>query len=594
MTGVARPRAVDWSLVILLALSCWLVQGYAFPHVNHGQEIPPVYALLDPTMFANDFAAQDFLGPNPRTLYQYGLAGLVRLVGSVGTALFLLNILAHLAFFAGLIGTVRALLTRLDIALEPRIAQAGIAFVAIAAMLSPLSWGSRIFQSEAVPATFAMAIAIWSFVWALRACWLLAFALAGLATLLQFLIGLYTGLVLLPALAFAAWQQRRWQIAPLPVLAWILPAIALFLWMRTGAKPVPPGFDFLDVFGRFRVPHHWFPSTASGLEWACDALLLVAGGLALRTLARHRPEARAPLVMLGGMILVAVLGTLANVLFVELLPITLIGKLQLQRLMPFGHLAIFLAIGAALAARPKLGADSRRDVHLALGLAVLPLVFTGLELASPGTIALIVAGAALASFIAHRPSPLAYAAPVLLAALLLVAHWRPAGLLSDGLQYRLERRYDPLGNRPIVGDKLARFMIERSPKSALLLHSPEWDNFTSSFSMRAERAAYVSFKNVPYTDHGVAVWQRRMERVIDRPIDGNLDFKRLRPLWRERNSADLEALGRDVGACWLMDRVEDRQAHFGAPLVTDRIGDTSWGIWKIGNCADAPAIEPEH
>ena len=37
------------------------MRGYFFPFSNHSQDLTPVMAMLDPALFANDFAVQDFL-----------------------------------------------------------------------------------------------------------------------------------------------------------------------------------------------------------------------------------------------------------------------------------------------------------------------------------------------------------------------------------------------------------------------------------------------------------------------------------------------------------------------------------------------------
>ena len=486
--------------------------------------------------------------------------------------------------------TVFALFDRLGIAFDTKVARAGLALVAVAATLSPTSWGSEIFQSEAVPATVAMAVAIWSFFFALRERWLLAFAAAGIAIVVQFLVGLYAGLAIVPALLLAGWRKRSPRLLALPLALWLTPAIAIFTWMLGARRDVPADFDFMEVFGRFRVPHHWFPSTGLPIQWIGDTILLVAAVIAIRALATLRPRRREPLFLLGGAIALAALGVFANILLVEIVPITFVGKLQLQRLIPFGHLAAYLALGAALATWHRHDERHQRQLRIALILAVAPLIFTAVALQLPGPVAVVALLLAVYGWISGVGRVAVPAAILGLAALLVLVHVRPPSVFAPGVRTLLAARYDPLGERAIPGERMIAWIRAETPKSAMLLHTPEWDDFTATLSMRARRASYVSFKNVPYTDHGVAEWQRRFERLADREIASGLHIDDARSLWRQRPSREVEQLGREVGACYLVDRIVDRADHFGEALVVDRRGDVEWGLWRIADCDDAAPI----
>ena len=58
-----------------------LARGYVFPYPNHGQDIPPIMALIDPSLFPNDFAVQSFLLPGVRF---YCLHLIAFMVGHLG------------------------------------------------------------------------------------------------------------------------------------------------------------------------------------------------------------------------------------------------------------------------------------------------------------------------------------------------------------------------------------------------------------------------------------------------------------------------------------------------------------------------------
>lgn len=309
--------------VLSLGSAYLLFRGYYYPHGSHGQEIPPILALLDPTLFKNDFAVQSFLEPTPRYFYQQIIASLVRMSGlTVETTLFLLNLLAILSFLSAiyfLAGSLKSA-SRKPSLLKQFPLLYSIPLAVLCAIKLP-SWGSQIFSFDAVPSTFAMAMAIWAVPLAIRDRWMQAYALTGCAIVFQFLIGAFMGLALLPGLLIYFWNKRKWLELILPILFWALPALGIYIMMKLNEVETPASFNFFEVFGLYRVPHHWVPSTAPLFHWLSDALLLCGGIVAAVNLFLVEKQRWTAIVILLGMILAALGGILLNYVFVEIYPV---------------------------------------------------------------------------------------------------------------------------------------------------------------------------------------------------------------------------------------------------------------------------------
>lgn len=186
--GFSRPFS---TILIALFFAClaWLFEGYQFGHSNHGQEMPPVLAMIEPGLFPRDFAIQSFLEPGPRYFY-YKLVASLSSSFDLGAdrVLLLFKIISHVSFFFGVTFIIRELLDRLRL---NRREWSGkdilVAGVFLACCSFPLmSWGSKIYHPAMVPATLAAAISIWSLCFAIRQNWMIAFLFAAIATIFSF------------------------------------------------------------------------------------------------------------------------------------------------------------------------------------------------------------------------------------------------------------------------------------------------------------------------------------------------------------------------------------------------------------------------
>jgi hypothetical protein len=381
---------MSWGAGIALGLAMLWIKPYAWPPGDLAQDLLPIMARLDATLFTRDFAVQSFLGPTPRIVFQHLVATVARLV-PLPVAFFVLH--TATLFLAG------AALWALSV----RIARPGRAAhaIAVAVMLaigvscfSTSGWSLPILAvGAAAPSTFAMGFALVGWVYASRRKWSVAFGMFGGAALLQLLVGVLPAMLLFSAFlgdraALSRYQRTRaWVGLAFAVICAVAIAVPMVLGGRASG---PASADIVRIYGHVRAPHHWLPSTAGSGYWI-QAIVLVGCAFALARLADARPFAQRV-----ARVSVAVIGATAacivvNWLFVERFPVALVGKLQLQRTIPFAELAL-LSVMAVHFARVL---EARRWL-LVLALIAAPAARTP---------ALTVVACTLALFLsARRPS----------------------------------------------------------------------------------------------------------------------------------------------------------------------------------------------
>lgn len=589
----SQPKFLAIWVGLYMALLAWLFQGYRFPHSNQGQEIPPIQAILDRNLFLTDFSVQSFLEPGPRYFYYHLIASTAGgLEIDIDVALLLWKILSQLAFFLAIAFLANSALDEISesesFGERPR-ALASVA-LAVCCILPVASWGSEIFFPVMVPSTLAMAIATWAFYFAIRDRWNLAFLVAGIASIFQILVGAFAGLVLLPALLHAALRYRSMRVLLAPLL-WIGPVIIIFLMTLVGAREVPESFNFFTVFGEFRVPHHWLPSTGTWKHWLADGSLLVAGIVALLVLMKGTIRGRRVAALLGSIVIMAVLGVLANAIFGELLHVTFIGKLQFQRIMPFGHLAIYLLVILAITytwrSRPSKYRGNGRLLATAAAFLASPSVLAitindGREgdVVAPALLLVLLATGIL---FAVSGQSVRIALSALAAAMLLFVNLPVAERLPNPFAQYLDQKYRPTDERKWGGIPIADWLRENSPTESIVIIPPDGNEFSEFLAMYSHRSLYFSFKNVPYSDYGVWEWSQRAASLIGRGVDG-IAASALRGFWQGRSFSDIRQVAREWGACYLVDRLEDRGDVGYQPVATANVDGTRWGLWIMDDC----------
>lgn len=569
----------------------WLYAGYSFGHANHGQEIPPILAMLDTTLYVKDFAVLDFLMPGTRYVY-YSLIAWFSGTFDIGvdTTLLIFKVISQLSFYIALSFIYRESINRINMGdFKFSFGNTALFGFFVSAVTFPLlSWGTPIFSPVMVPSTLAMAIAIWSLYFALRQQWVSAFIISSLAIPFHFLIGFFSGIVLTPALFLAVYKTRsiKWLIFPIVIL--LLSSLAIYLSAIISDKRTPDTFNFFEVFGMFRVPHHWLPSSAPWFKWVSDVSMLVAVLFASTILWREVERSRDIIILLAGVVITAVIGVIANYLFVELLQIEFFGKLQFQRIIPFGQLAIFLLVTincfyVFLSGEKKQGFYVKFFTLLAMVLVMqsfIANIFLNLSLSNLIFSALFIFGILLFSKLRSR-SRVQF--NVVLVCLLLLVNSSVLHLLSSPIS-ELSDRYQPFDTENWGGKEISKWLRENSPKESLILIPPFWSEVSDLLALHSNRSVYFSFKNVPYSNYGVWQWSMRLEELVGINIGPNLNRRQLRNLWNERQNDEVISIGENNGVCYLVDRFDRRSSIDLQLILTTKIKKSKWGLWKFENC----------
>lgn len=574
---------------IFFTIMIWLFNGYQFGGGNHGAELPPIISIINPNTFALDFSVQDFLSPGPRYFYYNLVANLSLIFGlDVDVIYLVIKLFTHISFFYAVILILDDVLNEAcnHYAIN---APSSVLFKLCLFFFCSInlgSWGSAIFSTSVIPSTLAMSIAIWSVLFSLRKRWILAFSICGVATYVQALVGLFAGLTILPALLIFAVKSR--QILTLAICSTLLlvPVFSIFtITVLSEASPTPTDFDFLRTFGEFRVPHHWFPSTGHYLFWVSDALFFFSGVISLGILFQNGTQnTRHIAILLSGIMLSALIGVFLNVLFVEFCPVEIIGKLQFQRIMPFGHFATALAI---LASVSILGWRELRVILMLLMSAPVILMHIVLSIASGSVLTLALIIILLSGLVLYYFSNnmMRWALIFSSATLLLFINTNAVNSIPHG--DILSSRYQALYDTEKRGNPLYRWLHENTILDALILIPPDWSRVSDFLAFHSERAVYFSFKNVPYSDFGVFEWSNRAQVLLGRPIlSDDVDISSLREIWESRPGSDVVDIMIEVQACYLVDRTDAREEiQLDMVYGPETINGEKWSVWKITDCS---------
>lgn len=595
MSSASRPvkGATVAMTVVFITAALWILRGYLWPTLSN-VEVGPLQARLDPSLFRNDFTVQESLRFSPRFYYNE----LILLPARLGLPLEWSVAMWHVAALALFVVAGHAIATTLRLGtFTSAVLMTGWLTLHVGVL------GAVFLYTHApVPSVWAGALALGGAACALRGRFAAAFAWFGAASLLQFLVGFYAGLLALPALARAT-PGERFRAAALWGAGLALVYVPLWIAGRADAGALD-GAAFVEVYAQLRHPHHLVPSSWPVDLWLRTLLFYAGAWYFLRRTSSDRPAFERSLLHATLALTAAALAV--NVVFVELHPLPLIAKLQPARITPLAQ-AIVLGL---LATRVQSAVDHRNWL-LALLLAATPFsLYPGPVLAvaailgRPGesrrelaTANLVLAGVVILAFDPFGVSPAWHLGRHLAWMVLLLVQLVPAALarqplalgaataaaiiaaattarasLQPGWSGPLARRFSvdaPPGDAPAI---LGRRFRDRSAPDALVLVPPTSEPW--SFKLYARRAVVVDDKNIPFTSAGLKEWHDRMERVLGVPFTRGVDAE---AAWRARSPAALRELARHYRARFLLTRDEWHPAVMGRRIDTEQ----GWSLWEL-------------
>jgi len=601
---------------IFLVASLIVVHGYRFPGADHYDEVPPILSMLHPDLFRTDYFVGEMHHFTPRTYYFYLIYTLARCGLSVPMVHFLLFIITLASFVLGL-QAIASRVCRSDIAASVLVFWG---LTVSAGTIGGASGPIDFFNNTPLPAVYALGLSIWGCFFSLRRSWPLAYGFFGGACLLQFLVGFLPALLLSPLLVWDAIHTRRVAPALRSLLLVGLGAGLVYVPMLvqgTTSGAMLSNQDFVQLHAFMRNPHHIVPSAWMETQWVKFLLFTVGGILCLKQATSLPPALRWGLLAVIGLTLGSLL---LNFLFVEIVPLALIAKLQFARTTPFAQLAILIGLAALFDEH-----CTKQHWAVAVPLVVIPVSH------APGVLLCLFAGAlrrleGLAPHLRARADcvilalvvvglypwtsdALPFAHPILAAILtgpvLLLILCTPSllerllrrtypvtlaagalaclsvGLLAVGLMGRLPPRLerlfastvalDRVGNDDVA--KLALRFRDESDKDALVLVPPS----VPQFKLRSLRSVVVDFKCYPLTDHGIIEWATRMEAVLGLPLRPGLAWEKSDAVFSARPAAALAEVAHRYHAQYILSR---RVWHPDMPgEEVDREGP--WVIWRL-------------
>lgn len=351
-----------------------------------------------------------------------------------------------------------------------------------------------------------------------RKLWL-AGALAGLATTMHILVGLWStvalGLTVL-WLRLADWRQGAAAIG-----CWLLTAsYALYcVYAKLGEPPGPEGFDAAFIWSEFRNPHHLYLS-----YWGFDLdTVLFLGLVAILWVApRFAPNRE---------------------------EYAIVSRFALATLVPF--------LGGLLVMATPIAPEVLRYMPFRVADALVPLL--GLLVAVP---------------VVLRWIPRPQARTLVAAGLVAFCAWEALQGLERGLEQ--QGRHPRGGHWENRTDTRALYEIcdwvrENTPRGSLILTSPRVDVLT----YLCERPVVVTFRDVPSGAADLAEWYERLvdlnggEEPEERGYAARSEVDRN---FRGLSASEYLTLGRKYGGRYLL--VEDRE-----PLDLERLYEA--GDWEL-------------
>ncbi|WP_161635069.1 DUF6798 domain-containing protein [Leptolyngbya sp. Heron Island J] len=591
-----------------MALSGLVAYGYNFSKENVFNQMPAVMALVDPTLYNQDFYVQEMLQFTPRSYYYYALALPVKLGLSVPMVCFIYFAISFAGFSLGLYAIGRSLG-------QSKLAGAALAFLGLAVVDGTIGF-TDVFRRSPNPSVYAIAIAVWGIYFCLQQQWIRGYVFFGVSCLLQFLIGLLPGVLFTPALIFYCLSNKR----PKQLLgAWgallILAGMVYSPMVLSGntSSDLLSNSEFIWLYGYVRHPHHIIMSIFSVKGWWRFVHFLVAGLACLYGSRQLKPHHKITIgsAMLMGCGLVAI-----GYWFVEVYPIATVAKLQFARTTPFILLMALTAIAVYASEHYRRGNQALALLLIAApvvdnygGLTTLVVVI--LSLIKPGgntfwthvnqwvnrlpwlnyALFLIVL---TVTYSFHLALFLSFAYPFLLEELpAQVKRLRPAayvitavcvlfvGLNLGGVIVHRSLgpvhraiKFAPLYDHPVK--KLGANFRDTAPADALVLVPPD----DRMFRFYSQRSVVVSFKAFPFTDAGMVTWQQRMTAILGE-LPASVEAV-LEDLFSQRTGAELGAIAAEFGATHIL----TRQAwHPDVPgTIIDQQDD--WVLWAMN---DTPA-----
>ncbi|MEM1172505.1 MAG: DUF6798 domain-containing protein [Cyanobacteria bacterium P01_H01_bin.35] len=188
------------SLFIFIILGSFFARGYTFPVGNHYTHVPQIKSMLNPELYGNDYYVQEMLKFTPRYYYQYLIYFLSKFTRSISLSYLICYLTSFISFICGL-SAISKFFT------PSRLSAAVLIFLSLTSYT--LIGYLKLFPNTPIPATFAMSLTVWGFYFCFRQRWIIGYLFFGIASILQFLVGVLPGIMMIPIMLIETIKYRN-------------------------------------------------------------------------------------------------------------------------------------------------------------------------------------------------------------------------------------------------------------------------------------------------------------------------------------------------------------------------------------------------
>jgi hypothetical protein len=552
-SGPAAGR-IDWAFALLLALVSAAI-AYRYGVGNQEEHIPIILRQLDPNYLPRDFYVATSVEFGPRFYFARFVAAIARPI-SLPWAFVGLRFASDLALAVVTLWTARRLIG------ADRLGAMMAAVLALTVSGFHLGDATELRYSVFQPATVAIPGMLFAIGLGMCGRPIASAVVASVTSLCHPLYGIYGGAfglasafvaLLIPigtsrpigrGQPLAPGLEWRRAVAPTGAAAAIFGVSMLIFWwwpFQASQADRLSTEELFAILGRFRSPHHYFPSTFRLQDYAATLLFVTAGALAFERWSAGVSRRTATVMLVP--ILGVVLGCTAGTLCTEVWPSRIVLTLQLFRLLSVLKWTGYLLIGWLLAnhwhtppnafARPVvclalLSPGGTFPVTAATGLAAVRLypwlaarvspvlwisvlavgaaaLWIRVDSVEPVARLLVALGILTALNQADRRIRAVVSAVAVVVVLWIVSN-RPGGA-SDG-----STPFKPIFSAAELRGPdadAARTAAVVTPPDAVFVAPPGF----GILRIAGPRALVVEFEAIPYQDVHMRAWRERIRRV---------------------------------------------------------------------------------
>ncbi len=602
MTDNKKWLSRDLWLSILLIAIILMISGFTYVQGDLTTYIATPMAIADQEIFTNDFSIQAFKGANPQSVSDNFLALFMKMGISWQMISIVGFLITFIIFAAGIIAIAREITGGKNYWLV-----SGLLMLFSLYAASGLRIGRNpIWYNSFYYAQMGFCLAVWGFYFSLKKKWYTAFILFGIATLLHFTVGCYSAGFMVLFLLYDVFKHKKFKQLP-ALLIWVACAVGIYIMVAL-AGSIDTGLlsneAFVKIHCYLRHPHHHIPSSWETSEWINFICYALGTGLFMRIGLQKDEKRKSFMSFFAVTTALTALILIVNYLFIEVVPLAFIGKLQparsifIYRFFLAGILAYTIyrlwqqekyfhaAVATFFITIPRMfevtfsgillfmlafimlvrmwGARKENKVLTFMCDLALILVIMAVFWLSGSNIFIVVTMFSIMSVLilmamltvylkvsAKAQKHLMAIYFVIVACFVLIMPWVDVqGRFEHFGIKSFENRFT-LCDVSLDAKTLALRFKENTPKDTTFFGDP-YDITSSYFRLFSERSQVVAFKNMPFTDQGLIEWVDRLSKMGGLSVNDAGYYVKHPKAFKQMTPEDMITYARSYGASYLL------------------------------------------